>query len=141
MKTEIIELHGLNVEEALVKTHNNIQWSMEHGVELVVINHGKGHHSERNFSVLKTEIRKMLKQEKAWLDKHGYRVIYGESDLPVALTFNAGQTLIVIRGAETNYIGDKKQIARNQAIYSQEARKQRKSQKAARAHKSRSRKF
>ncbi|WP_054695316.1 Smr/MutS family protein [Syntrophomonas palmitatica] len=109
MKTEIIELHGLNVQEALHKTYSNLQWAIEHGVDLVVINHGKGHHSERNFSVLKTEVRKMLKQESAWLREHGYRVIYGESDLPVALTYNGGQTLVLIRGIESDYIGDSKQ--------------------------------
>jgi len=135
MKTEVIELHGLNVEEALQKTRAGLQWSVEYGVDLVVINHGKGHHSERNFSVLKSEIRKMLKQEKEWLNEHGYRVIYGESDLPVALTYNAGQTLVAVRGTETEYVGDKKQQAKNQAIFSQEARQQRKMEKAFRAQK------
>ena len=55
------------------------------------INHGKGFHSSRGFSVIKQEIRKMLK-DNALLKEAGYIVIPGESDLPVALTFDEGHT-------------------------------------------------
>lgn len=128
MKVETVELHGLNLAEAIAKTQKNIDWTVNHGVSVLVLNHGKGQHSDRGFSVLKAEVRKMLK-ENTELKEAGYRIIYGESKLPIALTYNEGQTLIVEKGLETEYVGGNVQREKNKQIYSDEAKKERKSQK------------
>lgn len=128
MKIEELDLHGLNLKEAIEKSQKNIEWTINHGVDVLVLNHGKGHHSSSGFSVIKKEIRKILKENKS-LKEAGYRIIYGESNLPVALTFNEGQTLVVARGLENEYIGGKKQQEKNKQIYSEEAKKRRKQQK------------
>lgn len=130
MKIETLDLHGLNVAEAREKTQKNVQWAINHGVEVLVINHGKGYHSG-GFAVLKSEIRKMLKEDPLIREK-GYRVILGESDQPIALTYNEGNTLVVARGLETQYIGGKTQQERNQRIFSDESRQGRKASKRRR---------
>lgn len=134
MKIEYLDLHGLTVEQALEKTRKNLAWCMGHGVDVLDINHGKGYHSENRFSVIKAEIRKFLRQEKS-LPEYGYKVVYGESDLPVALSFDQGHTLVVARGKEKEYLGGKKQQEKNQQLYSDEARQERKSHKARKAEK------
>lgn len=134
MKLESLNLHGLNVEEALSKTQTNLIWCMEHGVEVLDINHGKGHHSQLGFSVLKQEIRRYLKQEKL-LAENGYRVVAGESELPVALTFDEGHTLVVLRGSENHYLGGRSQQERNKTVFSSESRQQRKALKRMRKSK------
>jgi hypothetical protein len=139
MKIEHLDLHGLSLEEALEKTRKNIAWCLEHGVAVLDINHGKGYHSEHRFSVIKTEIRKYLRQEEL-LKEYGYIVVYGESNLPVALSFDEGHTLIVARGQESRLLGDKKQQEKNRQLYSDDARKQRKSIKALKAQKRQRRK-
>lgn len=131
MKVETLNLHGLNVSEAREKTRQNIKWAIAHGVDVLVINHGKGHHSSTGFSVLKTEIRKMLKEDNM-LRENGYRVINGESDQPIALTYNEGNTLVVARGMESQFIGGRVQQEKNQRIFSEEARRERKSGKRRR---------
>ncbi len=137
MKVENLNLHGLNLQEAREKTRQNIDWVMGHGVDVLVINHGKGHHSANNFAVLKTEIRKLLKEELIRADS-GYRVIYGESDWPIALSYDEGNTLIVARGRENDSIGGQAQQEKNQRIFSEEGRASRKAQKSYRKqHKSR----
>ncbi len=133
MKVESLNLHGLNLQQAREKTRQNIDWIIGHGVDVLVINHGKGHHSANNFAVLKSEIRKLLKEELILPDS-GYRVIYGESDWPIALSYDEGNTLIVARGLENNYIGGKAQQEKNQRIYSEEGKETRKSQKKLRKH-------
>ncbi|MDD2587161.1 MAG: Smr/MutS family protein [Syntrophomonadaceae bacterium] len=135
MKVEQLNLHGLNVEEAVEKTRNNLQWCMNHGVEVLDINHGKGHHSDRGFSVIKMEIRKILRQEES-LKENGYKVVHGESDLPVALGFDEGHTLVVAAGKEKEYLGGSRQQEKNRQLYSDEARKNRKHYKAQKATKS-----
>jgi hypothetical protein len=132
MKVETLNLHGLNLDEAVQKTRQNLAWCMNHGVDVLDINHGKGYHSSRNFSVLKHEIRKILKSETSIKD-HGYRVIYGESKLPIALKFDEGHTLIVIKGLESKYIGGHKQQRKDKEIFSVEARQKRKTKKNIRA--------
>lgn len=134
MKIETIDLHGIALEEALEKSKNNLRWCLEHGVDVLDINHGKGFHSSRNFSVLKQEIRRWLKEENL-LSEYGYIVVLGESNLPVALSYDEGHTLVVARGKEKDYIGGKKQQARNEAIFSPEAQKQRHWQKSIPAKK------
>lgn len=129
MKVEVLNLHGLNLNEAREKTLQNINWAIKHGVDVLVINHGKGHHSSSGFSVIKTEIRKILKEDNS-LRENGYRVIYGESDLPIALTYNEGNTLIVARGMESYYIGGRVQQEKNQRIFSEEGKRDRKAQKS-----------
>ena len=129
MKVEVLNLHGLNLNEAREKTLQNIDWAIKHGVDVLVINHGKGHHSSSGFSVIKTEIRKILKEDNS-LRENGYRVIYGESDLPIALTYNEGNTLIVARGMESYYIGGRVQQEKNQRIFSEEGKRDRKAQKS-----------
>jgi len=128
MKIETLDLHGLALDEALSKTKNNLRWCLEHGVEVLDINHGKGYHSERNFSVLKQEIRRWLKEENP-LAEYGYIVVYGESNLPVALSYDEGHTLVVARGKEREHIGGRKQQARNELLFSPEGKKARKMQK------------
>jgi len=128
VKIEILNLHGLNINESREKTRQNIDWALKHGVDVLVINHGKGHHSKAGLSVLKAEIRKMLKEDLV-LKENGYRVIYGESDLPIALTYDEGNTLIVARGRESEYIGGQVQQDKNQRIFSDEGKQVRKAQK------------
>ena len=128
MKIEVLDLHGLNINESRDKTQQNIDWALRHGVDVLVINHGKGHHSKVGLSVVKSEIRKMLKEDLS-LKENGYRVIYGESDLPIALTYNEGNTLIVARGLESEYIGGHVQQDKNQRIFSDDGKQDRKAQK------------
>ena len=99
MKVQSLNLHGLSLEEARLKTRQNLSWCMQNGVDVLDLNHGKGFHSSRNFSVLKQELRRMLKSDPA-LKEFDYKVVYGESDLPVALAYDEGHTLIVARGKE-----------------------------------------
>lgn len=125
---ETLDLHGLGLNEALEKTRNSLQWCLDHEVDILDINHGKGHHSERNFSVIKTEVRKLLKTLPE-IKAAGYKVVYGESDFPVCLTFDAGHTLVVAKGLEQQYLGGKKVQEKNRQIYSDEARRHRKAAK------------
>jgi hypothetical protein len=139
VKVEQLNLHGLNVEEAVEKTRRNLEWCMNHGVDVLDINHGKGHHSDRGFSVIKMEIRKMLRQDKS-LKENGYKVVYGESDFPVALSFDEGHTLVVIAGKEKECLGGRRQQEKNRQLYSDEAQKNRKHHKAQKAIKRKRRK-
>lgn len=134
MRLEKIDLHNLTRDEAWHKAATNIAWCIDHDVDIIDIIHGKGHHSQYNFSVIKQEIRQRLKNDDN-LQKLGYRVIYGESDFPIALTFDEGHTLIVALGSENNYIGGAKAQTRNQMIYSAEGKKIRKEQKNRNAEK------
>ncbi|MCX5779756.1 MAG: Smr/MutS family protein [Firmicutes bacterium] len=127
MKVEIINLHGLNLNEAREKVQRNLEWAIKHEVEVLVINHGKGLHSS-GFAVLKTEIRNLLKADLS-LRKNNYLVVYGESNLPIALTFNEGNTLIVACGLENQPIGGQAQQTKNQRIFSEEGKQTRKAQK------------
>lgn len=131
MKIESMDLHGIALEEALDKAKNNLRWCLEHGVEVLDINHGKGRHSDRNFSVLKQEIRRWLKNE-SMITEYGYKVVYGESNLPVALGYDEGHTLVVARGRENDHIGGQKQQARNEIIFSPEGKQLRRMQKKTR---------
>ena len=130
MKIETLDLHGMNAAEAREKTNKNIRWAIDHGVDVLVINHGKGYHSS-GFAVLKSEIRKMLKEDPSIREK-GYLIIFGESDQPVALTYNEGNTLVVARGMETQFVGGRAQQERNQRIFSDDSRQERKSGKRRR---------
>jgi hypothetical protein len=134
VKLERVDLHGLSLDEAMEKARINLNWCISNGVEVLDIIHGKGYHSNRNFSVIKKEIRKYL-NENFVLKEAGYRVIPGESDFPVALTFDEGHTLVVLRGREKEYIGGKKQHEKNRLIYSNEGRRQRKEEKNFKARK------
>lgn len=137
MKVENLNLHGLNLQEAKEKTRQNVNWLLQHGVDLLVINHGKGLHSSNNFAVLKSEIRKLLKEELITRDS-GYLLVYGESDYPIALTYNEGNTLIVARGLENQFLGGKAQQEKNNQIFSEEGQKARKNSKSLRkSHRSR----
>ncbi|MGE5391971.1 MAG: Smr/MutS family protein [Deltaproteobacteria bacterium] len=128
MKVETLNLHGMALDDALEKTKFNLRWCLEHGVEVLDINHGKGLHSGRNFSVIKKEIRRWLKNE-SLLTEFGYIVVYGESNLPVALSYDDGHTLVVARGKEHDHIGGRKQQARNEILFSPEGKKERRMQK------------
>lgn len=134
VKLEKLDLHGLSLEEALEKARINLNWCIKNGVEVLDIIHGKGYHSSRNFSVIKRELRKCL-NEAAFLKEAGYRVVPGESDFPVALAFDEGHTLVVMRGREKEYLGGKKQQEKNQLIHSSEGKKRRKEQKNLNAQK------
>ena len=97
-------------------------------MDVLDLNHGKGYHSSRNFSVLKQELRRMLKSEPS-LKEFGYKVVYGESNLPVALAYDEGHTLIVARGKEKEYIGGRKEQEKKQRIFSPEGQQERKLRK------------
>lgn len=140
MKVERVDLHGLSLEEALEKASRNLDWCLKNGIDVLDINHGKGHHSSRSFSVIKKEIRIMLKGNSNIQD-NGYKIIYGESDLPIALTYDEGHTLVVARGLENQYLGGKREQQKNQVVFSAQGKKERKlhkSQKAAKSKRSRS---
>jgi len=130
VKIETLDLHGLNAAEAREKTNKNLRWAIDHGVDVLVINHGKGHHSS-GFAVLKSEIRKMLKEDPS-IRENGYLIVFGESDQPVALSYNEGNTLVVARGMESQFIGGRAQQERNQRIFSDDSRQERKSHKRRR---------
>ncbi len=134
MKLESLNLHGLGLEEALEKLEINLKWCVKHQVEILDINHGKGFHSNRNFSVIKSEVRKLLKNS-VFLKDNNYVIVLGESNLPIALTFDAGHTLVVKRGLEKSYLGGKKQIEKNLRIFSGEGKKQRKMAKKSNSYK------
>lgn len=138
MKIQSVNLHGLGVEEALEAAVKNLDYCLKHGVDVIDLNHGKGYHSSRNFSVIKQEIRKMLKNYP--LRDYGYRVIYGESDWPVALTYDEGHTLVVAQGKEKEYIGGRIQQEKNHLVFSDEGKKKRKQDKKQRASKQPNRK-
>lgn len=140
MKIESLDLHGLNLQEALEKAEKNLNWCIKNNVAVLDIIHGKGYHSSRSFSVIKKEIRKSLK-ENPLIKDNGYRVIYGESDLPIALTFDEGHTLIVARGLENEYIGGHKEVEKNLAVFSKEGKQKRKTAKEINAQKRISRKM
>ena len=137
MKIENLNLHGLSLQEAKEKTRKNVNWIFQHRVDLLVINHGKGLHSSNNFAVLKSEIRKFLKDELI-LNHSDYLIIYGESDFPIALTYNEGNTLLVARGLENQFLGGKNQQEKNKEVFSEEGKKARKNSKSLRSnHKNR----
>lgn len=140
MRVETVDLHGLSLNEALEKVEKNLSWCIKHNVAVIDIIHGKGHHSSRNFSVIKKEIRKSLKENPVIKD-NGYTVIYGESDLPIALTFDEGHTLIVAKGLENEYIGGRRQVEKNLAVFSKEGRQKRKIAKEINAQKRGSRRM
>lgn len=131
---EFQDLHGISLEEALEKARQSVAWCLRQGVDVLVLNHGKGYHSSRSFSVIKKEVRKMLKEDPN-LKKAGYQIVYGESSLPVALTFDEGHTLIVAKGKENVYIGGTAQQEKHQQIFGDEARKKRKTEKKIRSEK------
>ena len=134
MKVEKIDLHNVNLEEALRKVEINLQWCINNSVEVIDIIHGKGHHSNLNFSVIKKEVRQLLKND-AHLRECGYKIIFGESSAPVALAYDEGHTLIVAKGSENNYIGGTKAQQKNRIVFSEEGKKIRKEQKARNADK------
>jgi len=141
MRIEEINLHGLSLAEAMEKANKNISWALQHNIDVLVFNHGKGHHSQRNFSVIKKEIRKMLKENDS-LRENGYIVIYGESDWPIALTYDEGHTLLAVRGLEKEMIGGRVRQQKSRQVFSEDARQERKAGKKLRAEKrSRSNKF
>ncbi len=127
MKIETLDLHGLNKMEAKAKLEQNLEWMISHGVDVLVINHGKGRHSS-NFAVLKAEARKFLKDNSA-LAEAGYLAVYGESDLPIALRYDEGNTLVVARGQEHTYMGGSVQQDKDKRIFSEDGRTERKNSK------------
>ena len=134
MKMETVELHGLDLVSAMEKAEKNLNWCLTHGVEVIVFNHGKGHHSANGLSVIKQELRRRLKGHPL-VEEYGYRVLYGENDLPLTLTFNEGQTLVAAPGCADEYIGGRSQQEKNRLIYSEEGRRVRKQAKRDHARK------
>lgn len=134
MKLEEINLHGLSLEEAVEKALLNINWCINQQVDILDINHGKGLHSSRTFSVIKKEIRKLL-GDLPLIKEHNYRIVPGEANLPIALTYDGGHTLLVKQGLEKDFIGGRKQQEKNHRIFSAEGKKSRKNQKMLNAQK------
>ncbi|HPF21532.1 MAG TPA: Smr/MutS family protein [Syntrophomonas sp.] len=131
MKIETLDLHGLNQSEAKAKIDQNLAWIIRHGIDVLVISHGKGHHSSTNFAVLKAETRKLLKANRD-LEEAGYLVVYGEADLPIALRYDEGNTLVVARGREQEYMGGSIQQEKDRRIFSEDGRRERKNSKRMR---------
>ena len=131
LKIETLDLHGLNQSEAKAKIDQNLAWIIRHGIDVLVISHGKGHHSSTNFAVLKAETRKLLKANRA-LEEAGYLVVYGEADLPIALRYDEGNTLVVARGREQEYMGGSIQQEKDRRIFSEDGRRERKNSKRMR---------
>lgn len=129
MKIETVDLHNLSLSDALAKAEKNLIWSIEHQVQVIDFIHGKGLHSDRRFSVIKQELRRYLKNSDLLKDS-GYRIVPGESDLPIALSFDEGHTLVVARGLEKEYLGGQRQQQKNQLLFSQQGRQVRKNAKA-----------
>ncbi|HOB11962.1 MAG TPA: Smr/MutS family protein [Syntrophomonadaceae bacterium] len=129
MKIETVDLHNLGLSEAMAKAEKNLLWCIEHEVAVIDFIHGKGLHSERRFSVIKQELRRYLKNSDLLKDS-GYRIVPGESDLPIALSFDEGHTLVVKRGLEKEYLGGQRQQQKNQLLFSQQGRQVRKNAKA-----------
>ncbi len=129
MKIETVDLHNLSLSDALAKAEKNLIWSIEHQVQVIDFIHGKGLHSDRRFSVIKQELRRYLKNSDLLKDS-GYRIVPGESDLPIALSFDEGHTLVVKRGLEKEYLGGQRQQQKNQLLFSQQGRQVRKNAKA-----------
>ena len=125
MKVENLNLHGLSLAESMEKVQTCLDWCLEKDVEVLTINHGKGRHAERGFSVLKQEVRKYLKNDLR-LKENDYLIIMGESDYPIALSFDGGLTLMVKKSLVNSYIGGQKQQQKNQAVFSDDAKKHRK---------------
>lgn len=134
MKIETVNLHHLGLNEALAKAEQNLVWAINHQVDVIDFIHGKGLHSERRFSVIKQELRRYLKSN-ALLSSTGYKVVPGESDLPIALSFDEGHTLVVARGLEKEHLGGQRQQEKNQALFSDQGRQMRKSAKIQQAFK------
>ena len=132
LKIEQLNLHGHNLQEAILKLEKSITWCIQHQVDILDINHGKGHHSERGFSVIKSEVRKSLKTCPL-IKESSYSVVFGESNLPAALPFDEGHTLVVKKGLENTFPGGSRQQEKHQAVFSQEGRHQRKQDKRMRA--------
>ncbi len=131
LKIETLDLHGLNQSEAKAKIDQNLAWIIRHGIDVLVISHGKGHHSSTNFAVLKAETRKLLKANRD-LEEAGYLVVYGEADLPIALRYDEGNTLVVARGREQEYMGGSIQQEKDRRIFSEDGRRERKNSKRMR---------
>lgn len=139
MKIENLDLHGYSRNQALERLRNSLGWCVNHGVAVLVVNHGRGLHSERGLSVVKQELRRALKNDpdlKDLIKENGYKVIYGESDWPAALACNEGQTLILMRGLEKELLGSSRENQKNQSIFSDEGRERRRFAKKHRQQKS-----
>jgi len=134
MKIETVDLHNTGLNEAIAKAEKNLLWCIEHDVAVIDFIHGKGLHSERRFSVIKQELRRYLK-DNTLLKEAGYRIVPGESDLPIALGYDEGHTLVVKRGLEKEYLGGQRQQQKNQLLFSEQGRQMRKNAKALNAAK------
>lgn len=134
MRVETINLHNLGLAEALAKAEKNLLWCLEHQVDVIDFIHGKGLHSERGLSVIKQELRRLLKSHPL-LYRSEYKMILGESDLPIALSFDAGHTLVVRRGLEQEHIGGRRQQQKHQELFSADGRQARKNSKSLNASK------
>ena len=136
MKIEAVELHGLDLNSALEKAEKNLQWCLTHGVDVIVFNHGQGHHSSNGLSVIKQELRRALKSHPL-VAEYDYKILYGENELPLTLTYNAGQTLVAAPGCAGQFIGSKVQQEKHQIIFSEDGKKMRKQAKLNRSQKRR----
>ncbi len=134
MKVETLNLHGHSLDEAISKLEVNLKWCIKHQVDVLDINHGKGLHSNRNFPVIKSEVRKLL-ENNTFIKNADYVIVLGESNLPIALTYDTGHTLVVRKGLEKSYIGGKKEVERNLRIYSKEGKKKRKMARKSNSYK------
>ncbi|HEX7715141.1 MAG TPA: Smr/MutS family protein [Bacillota bacterium] len=97
---ETIDLHGYNQQEARELLERRLQNAAAYGERVVRIVHGQGKHSEV-FPVLKSFVRRWLEESDlaAMLVAEVYR---GEDGSPYTLP-NAGETILVLKGAGTTY--------------------------------------
>jgi hypothetical protein len=93
-KMNLINLHGLNLEEARLKLENGLLSALENHEWVVRIIHGQGKHSEV-FPVVKSLVRRWLK-ESEFAVNHIETVYRGEDGSPYTAV-NPGETIIVLK--------------------------------------------
>jgi hypothetical protein len=102
---EIIDLHGMTLEEAKGKLEQRIENAFEYGERVVRIIHGQGKHSV-NFPILKSFVRRWL--EEAELAREYVETVFrGEDGSPYTLP-NPGETVVKLKGETV--IGEKEEI-------------------------------
>lgn len=57
----VLDLHGMTVEEAMTAVENFLQQCLQEGIRVVLIIHGKGHHSHQS-PILKNKLNNWLRE-------------------------------------------------------------------------------
>ncbi|HEX2953645.1 MAG TPA: Smr/MutS family protein [Bacillota bacterium] len=124
---ETINLHGLNLAEALAKLESGLNSAFSFNVRIIRVIHGQGKHSEF-FPVIKSNVRRWL-EESEFAANHIESVFRGEDGSPYTGK-NPGETIVVLK------IGDTMQDYHAHAVIEweeEESREARKNAKGIRA--------